>query len=113
VSDSIPTTQLEAAETTPTSASPLFLGAVGLALMLVGWFASQWTPPRAPSPLDDLRRMADDELRSRLEDVAPPYRPLQWPGRLGLFLGVGLFVLAGVRMYRNEGTTAGTGEEKR
>jgi hypothetical protein len=104
---------METEAVAPRSASPLFLGMVGLALMLVGWFASQWSPPRAPSPLDDLRRLADDDLRARLENLAPPYRPLQWPGRLGLFLGVGLFVLAGVKMYRSEGATTQAGEEKR
>ncbi|MFQ3651161.1 MAG: hypothetical protein SNJ75_12575 [Gemmataceae bacterium] len=99
-----------AGETNSSNASPLFLGMVGLALMLVGWYASQWTPPRVPSQLDELRRMADDELRTRLERIEPAYRPLQWPGRFGLFLGVGLFVLAGVRMYRNDAVV--TSDEK-
>jgi len=108
-------------EAPPLSASPLFLGVVGLALMLLGWYASQWSPPRPADRLEELRRLAqaDDELLSRLDRFAPPYRPLAWPGRLGLFLGAGLFVLAGVRMYRNaeaESNTAGeksnTAEEK-
>jgi len=99
-------------EAPPPSASPVFLGVVGLALMLLGWYASQWSPPRPAGPLEELRRLAqaDDQLLSRLDRFAPPYRPLAWPGRLGIFLGAGLFVLAGVRMYHNgkvEANTAG------
>jgi hypothetical protein len=81
--------------------------------MLVGWFASQWIPPRPPSPLDDLRRMADNELRSRLESYSPAHRPLLWPGRLALLLGAGLFIVAGVKMYRAEEVEAEANEEFR
>lgn len=88
----------------PAGTSPLLLGAVGLALIFVGWQVSRWTPPaQSASALDELRRLdGDDEYRRKLDDYeAARPRPLELPGRLGLFVGLGLFVVAGVKMVRS------------
>ncbi len=86
----------------PPGPSPLLLGAIGLLLLIGGWKASTWVPPREGSQLyDEVRRMAGDtDLGQRL-DAYRPRPPLEFPGRLTFFLGLGLFIFAGVRMARS------------
>jgi hypothetical protein len=76
--------------------------------MLGGWKLSIWEPalsPREQASADkviDLGRMADPELRGKLDEYARHARgpaPYELPGRLAVFLGLVLFVSAGVRMY--------------
>jgi hypothetical protein len=91
---------------------PLGMGLLGLALMVAGWQFSTWIPLTAhereqAARLDELRKRADaenqKELVARLDESArsvqrtPPY---QSAGRLAIFVGLALFVVAGVRMYR-------------
>jgi hypothetical protein len=94
---------------TSSLASPFVLGLVGLALMVGGWKASTYVPegPRQADnarKADELRRMTDDsDLRQKIDTYArrahqPP--PYEMPGRLAFFAGLGLFIMAGVRMYR-------------
>lgn len=87
-------------EEKPKAGSPLLLLLVGLLLIVGGWKVSDWTPPREPGLIDELRRMADGELREKLDGYARPERPLAIPGRLALLVGLGLFGLALVQMYR-------------
>ena len=90
--------------------NPLFLAAVGLALMVGGWKAST-DVPRTPRDreqsrrLDELRAAAreDPELAGRLDDIAAGRRgetPYRLAGRVALLMGLMLFVAAGVLMYR-------------
>ncbi|NBO93048.1 MAG: hypothetical protein EBV06_12170 [Planctomycetia bacterium] len=84
------------------SGSPLLLGVVGLLLVVGGWKVSSWTlPHREDGLLSELRRLADDELRDKIDRYDQRYRPLEWPGRLAFFAGLGCFVVAGVRMNRS------------
>jgi hypothetical protein len=83
----------------PSSSSPLLLGFVGLLLILGGWKLTTWVPPSHDDALfNEVRRLADDGLRAKLDGYRRP--PLELPGRLALFAGLGLFVVAGVKMYR-------------
>jgi hypothetical protein len=82
----------------PSSGSPLLLGVVGLLLILGGWKVSTWTPPSGDGRFNELRGLADDDLRTKLDGYRRP--PLELPGRLTFFVGLGLFVVAGVKMYR-------------
>jgi len=82
----------------PSTGSPLLLGVVGLLLILGGWKLSTWVPPSDDGVFNEVRRLADDDLRSKLDGYRRP--PFELPGRLTLFFGLGLFVVAGVKMYR-------------
>lgn len=85
----------------PTTASPLLIGVVGLLLIIGGWKLSTWTPPaREDGLFDELRRLADDRLRDKLDAYDRRQRPMELPGRLAFFVGLGLFVVAAVKMYR-------------
>jgi hypothetical protein len=83
------------------------LGLAGLALLIVGYALSTWSPPNTvpTDPRhDDLRAMArdDPELRRRLDDYRPrPQRsPFEFPGRIVFFIGVALFIGAAVKMWQ-------------
>ncbi|MGL4550171.1 MAG: hypothetical protein ACRC33_03200 [Gemmataceae bacterium] len=92
---------------TPKPASPLLFGAVGLLLIVGGWKVSTWSPPARESGLfDELRRLADGELRDKLDGYDRRPRPMELPGRLAFFVGVGLFVVGGVKMYRSPAAPA-------
>jgi hypothetical protein len=95
---------------------PLLLAGIGLVLMIGGYQAMNYVPPRPLTPRQaeqerlhaDMRKMAaesqdDSALTDRLKDIEPPWRtpPYQIPGRLALYLGLFLFVAAGVLMYRH------------
>lgn len=95
---------------------PLLMAALGLVLMLGGYAAMTPVPatPRQTEKerrLAELRRLADqrraegveDALPERLNEVTPPWRnpPYQMAGRLAIYAGLFLFVLAGVQMYRS------------
>jgi hypothetical protein len=82
----------------PSSSSPLLLGFVGLLLILGGWKMTTWVPPSDDGVFNEMRRLADDDLRSKMDGYRRP--PLELPGRLTLFVGLGLFVVAGVKMSR-------------
>jgi hypothetical protein len=76
---------------------PVWLGVLGLALMVAGWKLSTYAP--LPQQVDDLYGMADRGLRDRLDRMRP-VPPYLWPGRLAFLGGVALFVLAGALMFR-------------
>jgi hypothetical protein len=88
---------------------PIGIGLLGLALMVGGWKLSTWIPTTAHEQqqadrLGDLKRLEGDvEWKAKVEDYArnvqrqPPY---EMPGRLIVFAGLVLFIVAGVRMYR-------------
>ena len=95
---------------------PLLLAGLGLVLMLIGYAATTYVPasPRQAEQerrLAELRRLAaerrandvEDSLPERLEGVALParYPPYEMPGRLAIYGGLILFIMAGVIMYRN------------
>ncbi len=95
---------------------PLLLAALGLALMLGGYAATiytPWTPQQSEQErrFTELRQLADqrradgvdDTLPERLDRVAPHRRnpPYLLAGRLGIYVGLFLFVMAGVLMYRS------------
>src|SRR5579871_50089 len=99
---------------------PMLLAGLGLALMLGGYAAISYVPPvsaqseQARQKLDELRKMAaersveeggDDGLNERLNQIQsarkePPPR-YQLLGRLAIYGGLFLFVMAGVVMYRS------------
>jgi hypothetical protein len=93
---------------------PLLLAGLGLALMLGGYAALDYMP-RTPRQAEQERQIAElremtarsgtaaEALDERLKQVAPPWRtpPYQVPGRLAIYGGLVLFVVAGVSMYRN------------
>ena len=95
---------------------PLLMAAIGLVLMLGGYAATTYVPVTARQVeqerrLAELRRLAaqrradgvEDALPERLNQVAPPggNPPYQMAGRLAIYGGLFLFVLAGVVMYRS------------
>ncbi len=101
---------------TPWHRNPIWVGLIGLALMVVGTKLSSWVPPLTPRQAEqaerlvELRGKAPAELGERLDEYArnvgpqPPYR---LPGRLLLGAGVLLFVLAGVLMFRRPAAPEG------
>jgi hypothetical protein len=93
------------APSVPWHRQPIWLGLLGLALMLGGWKLSTFVPAHERAALlNELRGMADDPaLKDRIDQIARNARrapPYQLPGRLVVFAGLALFVLAGMRMYR-------------
>lgn len=95
---------------------PLLLAALGLVLMLGGYAATTYVPAterqaEVERRLTELRHLAaqrrasgvDDGLPERLNQAAPAWRPppYQMAGRLAIYCGLVLFVLAGVLMYRS------------
>ncbi|HTV54878.1 MAG TPA: hypothetical protein VMI06_08165 [Terriglobia bacterium] len=95
---------------------PLLMAAIGLVLMLGGYAATTYVPPtprhaEQERRLAELRRLAaqrqsegvEDALPERLNQVTPPggNPPYQMAGRLAIYVGLFIFVLAGVVMYRS------------
>jgi hypothetical protein len=104
---------------------PLLMAGIGLVLMLGGYAATTFVPQtlqRAGQAhqveelrsrqLEELRQRAaerqaegeDDGLNDRLKQFQPPRRdssPYLLLGRLAIYGGAYLFVMAGVLMYRN------------
>ena len=99
--------------------SPVVLALVGLVLMVGGWKVSTYVPVSAEDAekerqLNELRSRAEEfdrttaapgqpKLSERLSRYAAGSRlpPYQVPGRLALYVGLLLFVTAGVLMYRS------------
>lgn len=82
---------------------PVWLGLVGLMLLVGGWRLSVYVPEGTSGrAAADLERMTDDEeLRQRLRRFGQPaVPPYQLPGRLLFFAGLMLFGTAAVRMAR-------------
>jgi hypothetical protein len=91
---------------------PIWLGLLGLALMVGGWKLTTFVPPSpeeqsSAERLAELRKMAgerEDGLAERLDQIArdrwrePPFRVA---GRLAFLTGLALFVTAGVLMSRS------------
>jgi type II secretory pathway component PulM len=99
---------------------PIGMGLLALALMVGGWNLSIWQPMTShereqADRLDELRRQAQAEHHQRLADrlaqAAQRVPPYQTPGRLLIFLGLLLFVAAGVRMYQAPPETSEDSEE--
>ena len=95
---------------------PLLLAALGLALMLGGYAAVSYVPATEQQAetqrrlqqlrvQEDQRREAGGEngLPDRVNQAPPPWRnpPYQMAGRLAIYGGLFLFVLAVVQMYRS------------
>ncbi len=95
---------------------PLILAFVGLVLMLGGYAATNYTPTSARQAeterrLAELRLLAqqrqeagaNDDLAAKLDRVAEPRRDFPYPmaGRLAIYGGLFLFVLAGIQMYHS------------
>ncbi len=94
---------------------PLLLAGIGLVLMLGGYMVMNYVPPKPLTPRQveqerwqtEMREAAkgqgDPALAERLEHVTPPWRtpPYEIPGRLAVYVGLFLFVAAGVLMYRH------------
>ena len=110
---------------------PLLLAGLGLVLMLGGYAAMNYVPPSELTPRQaeqerlqgELRDLAskqrasgvsDDALADRVEQITPPWRTRRYeiPGRLAVFLGLFLFVAAGVLMYRQPPPRQPSGEEE-
>jgi hypothetical protein len=97
---------------------PLLMAGLGLALMLGGYAATNYVPAQPHSEtvqrLNELRQMAsrrqaeevDDALPERLNQMQPARQnpPYQLAGRLAIYGGLFLFVMAGVLMYRSSPT---------
>jgi hypothetical protein len=98
---------------------PIGIGLLGLALMVGGWKLRTWVPVTAHEQeqaeklgrLREAQGAAEWKVKvdgySRSVQRQPPYEML---GRLAVFAGLVLFVVAGVRMYR---APAGTQEEEK
>jgi hypothetical protein len=96
---------------------PFALAALGLALMIGGYMAADYTLATARQAeveqrMTELRLLtqqrkeagADDGLAERVERAAAPPRrefPYQMAGRLAIYAGLFLFVLAGIQMYHS------------
>ncbi len=76
---------------------PVWLGLLGLALMVGGWKLSTFVPP-FPEEVAELHRMGNEAYRNRLERMR--VAPYLLPGRLVFLAGMVLFVAAGVQMFR-------------
>jgi hypothetical protein len=93
---------------TPWYRRPIWLGLLGLALLVGGYQISVYVPmtPRERTQaamLADVRDNADEELRQKLDDFARNVRrepPFRWSGRLVMLAGLGLCVTAAVLMAR-------------
>lgn len=104
---------------TPWYRKPVWLGLLGLTLLVGGYHISTFVPrsPRERSQaeaLADLRTKADDELRERLDAYAlnvsrePPLRRM---GQLVFVAGMGLCVAAGVMAVRQPESEGGSADK--
>jgi hypothetical protein len=95
---------------------PLLLAAAGLALMLGGYAALSYVPANERQAETERRLQqlrvpgeqrgqadANNDTPERLNQMPPPWRnpPYQMAGRLAIYFGLFLFVLAVVQMYRS------------
>jgi hypothetical protein len=94
--------------------NPLGLGAVGLALLVLGYLAMGFVPPLSLEETEDARRQemlrsgaaqletknpqAAAALRAEGSSFRPP--PFLWPGRLAFIAGCVFVAVAGIRWYR-------------
>jgi hypothetical protein len=98
---------------------PIWLGLVGLALMIGGWKVSTYRPAsRGDGLLAEIKGMVGEqsELAERLDRVANNLRgdpPYQLPGRLVLVAGLVLFVSAAVLMYQSPPPSREEAESRR
>jgi hypothetical protein len=96
---------------------PLQLALIGLALMLGGYAATNYSPGAAERQAETQRRLAElqllaqqrleagvnDELPEKLHRIAQPGQayPYQMAGRVAIYGGLFLFVLAAIQMYHS------------
>jgi hypothetical protein len=109
---------------------PLLLAGIGLALMLGGYAVMNYVPPAEltaqQAEQERLQRQVHDlaskpanggavqpGLADRVDQIKPPWRSPRYeiPGRLAVFLGLFLFVTAGVLMYRQPAPKAQAPED--
>lgn len=89
---------------------PIWIGLLGLALMVGGWRLGSFQPGPSPqrqqqaSQLAELRRLAEDPaLARRLDQIqahASHEAPYRVPGKLLFLAGMFFFIGAAVQMYR-------------
>lgn len=85
---------------------PLWLGLVGLGLIVGGWKLTTFVPPSpAAGRLAELRRLAPDreyaETLDRYTATVSRDPPFYHAGRLAVLAGLAMFVAAAVQMYRS------------
>lgn len=90
----------------PWHRKPIWLGLVGLVLIVVGWKLTTFVPPSAGSDrLAELRRLAPDreyaETLDRYAGTVSRDTPFYHAGRLAVLAGLAMFVLAAVQMYQS------------
>jgi hypothetical protein len=91
---------------TPWYRKPMWLGLVGLGLIVGGWKLTTFVPPSPASPqLAELRQMAPDreyaETLDRYAARASRDTPFYHAGRLAVLAGLAMFVVAAVQMYQS------------
>ncbi len=89
---------------------PIGMGLLGLALMVGGWKLSSWVPPTTTheqeqaEKLGELKRVrGDPQWQAKVDGYARNVQrqpPFEMAGRLVIFAGLAVFIIAGVRMYR-------------
>jgi hypothetical protein len=95
--------------------NPLGLGAVGLALLVLGYLAMNFVPQLSMEETEDARRRemlrsGAAQLEKKDPQVAAALRteggssfrtpPFLWPGRLAFIAGCVFVAVAGIRWYR-------------
>ncbi len=85
---------------------PIWLGLLGLLIMLLGWKLSIYKPySNAIATVAELQQMTEDqELVQRLDQVAraaPREPPYKLPGLMAFLAGMMMFISAGVAMYQS------------
>ncbi len=95
---------------TPWWRRPIGMGLLGLALMVFGWKLSSWVPPTTAheheqsEKLGELKRMqGDPQWQAKVDGYARNVQrqpPFEMAGRLVIFVGLAVFIIAGVRMYQ-------------
>ncbi len=94
--------------------NPLALGAVGLAVLVLGYLAMGFVPRLTSEEAEEARqremlRAAAPQMEAKDPQAAAAFRaagssvrtpPFLWPGRIAFLAGLGLVAVAGVRWYR-------------
>jgi hypothetical protein len=89
---------------------PICMGLLGLALMVGGWKLSGWVQPTTTHEQDQQEKLAelkriqgDPQWRAKVDGYARSVQrqpPFETAGRLVIFAGLAVFIIAGVRMYQ-------------